>query len=189
MVLGRELSFVINSILKKFLNVFVRSVREAVFFIWTIIDISGPAYRVIVPAVIYLAALRVIHGPDLASHPMRHTIAALRRIHGYRKVKYGDVIFVHRRNYGFPYDHYGIYSGENRVIHYTKSCDDGPCIAETSLARFIEDEKYYSIRYFPETEDELKVLLRYINKQKSKCSLLDIQHIEEYEFYSPAETV
>lgn len=58
-----------NSILKKFLNVFVRSVREAVFFIWTIIDISGPAYRVIVPAVIYLAALRVIHGPDLAVTP------------------------------------------------------------------------------------------------------------------------
>ncbi len=54
------------------------------------------------------------------------------------KPKVGDVIFATR----IVYNHYGIYSGRNKVIHYCKvdgSCCDGE-IRETSLDEFLDGD-------------------------------------------------
>lgn len=57
---------------------------------------------------------------------------------------YGDVIFVER----FLYDHYGIYTGGQQVIHYCKpegnSCCDG-VILETDISKFLDGAKKYNV--------------------------------------------
>lgn len=64
------------------------------------------------------------------------------------KPKVGDVIFATRG----AYNHYGIYSGRNKVIHYCKvdgSCCDGE-IRETSLDDFLDGDTLH-ICYFDRT--------------------------------------
>lgn len=56
--------------------------------------------------------------------------------------KYGDVIYVDRGGY----KHFGIYSGNNKVIHYTKRKIISGIIDETSLKEFLDGAKeYYSV--------------------------------------------
>ena len=102
-----------------------------------------------------------------------------------RKVQYGDVISVERS----VYDHYGIYSGNDKVIHYKKS-NGKARIAETSLTDFLGEDTTYTIHCFPETKEGLYVLLRRIDAKRPTWSrLLDKWHIEDYTLYSPEETV
>ncbi len=59
--------------------------------------------------------------------------------------QYGDVIFASR----FGYNHYGIYSGDNKVIHYCKE-ENGTCkgiIKETSLDYFLNGDKLHICRF------------------------------------------
>lgn len=59
---------------------------------------------------------------------------------------YGDVIYVQRTGY----KHFGIYVGDNEVIHYTKvkgSCCDG-IIQKTSIEEFLGNDKEYTICKF-----------------------------------------
>lgn len=72
---------------------------------------------------------------------------------GPRKPKPGEILIAER---GLKW-HYGIYSGNNRVIHYTEDhADDEPDnaeITETSLEQFVKDNPGYFIldryeRYF-----------------------------------------
>ena len=57
------------------------------------------------------------------------------------QVKFGDVIYVERDCGIFGYKHFGIYSGNRNVIHYTKGGDafDG-VIRETSLTKFLDGD-------------------------------------------------
>ena len=57
-MLGRGLSLAANAALTKYLSVFAGPVGWAISGLWTVADISGPAYRVTIPATIYIAALR-----------------------------------------------------------------------------------------------------------------------------------
>lgn len=61
MILNRGLSFATNAAFTKGLSIFTGPVGMALMAAWTVVDIAGPAYRVIVPAVIYVASLRQIH--------------------------------------------------------------------------------------------------------------------------------
>ena len=56
--IGKGLSLAANAALTKYLSVFAGPVGWAISGLWTAVDISGPAYRVTVPATIYIAALR-----------------------------------------------------------------------------------------------------------------------------------
>lgn len=60
-ILNRGLSFAANAMLTKGLSVLAGPPGWILTAIWTVADIAGPAYRVIVPAVVYVAALRQIH--------------------------------------------------------------------------------------------------------------------------------
>lgn len=65
---------------------------------------------------------------------------------GSRKLKLGDIVFCQRGNilFGDTYQHYGVYAGYHKIIHYIKgdSSFDGR-IAETSLEEFCDGDTLY----------------------------------------------
>ena len=58
------------------------------------------------------------------------------------EIKFGDVIYVERDCGIFGYKHFGVYSGNRKVIHYAKSGGDAfdGVICETSLAKFLDGD-------------------------------------------------
>ena len=58
------------------------------------------------------------------------------------QIKFGDVIYVERDCGIFGYKHFGVYSGNKKVIHYTKAGGDAfdGVINETSLAKFLDGD-------------------------------------------------
>lgn len=104
-----------------------------------------------------------------------------------RAVQYGDVISVER----MFYSHFGVYSGNHRVIHYVKvsSFCEGE-IRETSLEYFLDGADTFKIHHFPTTKAGLIALLQLKNAESlSLAKIFDIEHISNYHLYSPAETV
>ncbi|WP_315439458.1 ubiquinol-cytochrome C chaperone family protein [uncultured Selenomonas sp.] len=63
-ILGRGLPLVANAALARALGILTGPLGIALTALWTAIDIAGPAYRVTVPATIYIAALRRVHQSD-----------------------------------------------------------------------------------------------------------------------------
>ncbi len=57
-LIGRGLSFGANAMLTKTMSILTGPIGWVVTGLWTVIDIAGPAYRVTIPAVIEIAALR-----------------------------------------------------------------------------------------------------------------------------------
>lgn len=104
-----------------------------------------------------------------------------------RDARYGDVISVDRTFY----DHFGVYSGNNRVIHYVKvgSLCEGE-IQETSADRFLDGDDAITIHHFPTTKAGLLALLKLKNNQGSSLAkIFDADHVAQYKLYSPGETV
>lgn len=65
---------------------------------------------------------------------------------GSKKLKLGDIIFCQRSNFFFGdvYQHYGVYAGYHKIIHYIKG--DSPLdgrIAETSIEEFCDGDTLY----------------------------------------------
>ena len=56
--LGRGLSLAANAAITKCLSVVTGPLGIALSTLWTVADVTGPAYRVTIPIVIYIAALR-----------------------------------------------------------------------------------------------------------------------------------
>ncbi len=65
---------------------------------------------------------------------------------GSKKLKLGDIVFCQRSNilFGDTYQHYGVYAGYKKIIHYIKgdSLFDGR-IAETSIDEFCDGDTLY----------------------------------------------
>ena len=63
-----------------------------------------------------------------------------------RRLKAGDIVFCQRSNFfsGDTYQHYGVYIGYKRIIHYVKGNHilDG-VIAETSIDEFCKGDTLY----------------------------------------------
>lgn len=57
-IFGKGLTLAANSALSKVLSVLTGPIGWVITIIWTTLDISGPAYRVTIPAVLYVAMLR-----------------------------------------------------------------------------------------------------------------------------------
>jgi uncharacterized protein YaaW (UPF0174 family) len=60
-LIGRGLSFAGNAALTRTMSILAGPIGWVITGIWTAIDIAGPAYRVTIPAVIQVAALRQKH--------------------------------------------------------------------------------------------------------------------------------
>lgn len=92
---------------------------------------------------------------------------------GSRKLKLGDIVFCQRGNilFGDTYQHYGVYAGYHKIIHYIKgdSSFDGR-IAETSIEEFCDGDTLYIAE-----EDTLLSIFQEVGVAAS--------------FYGPRETV
>lgn len=58
---GHGLSFAANRTITKGISVFAGPIGWAITGAWTLVDLSGPAYRVTIPAVIQIAFLRQLN--------------------------------------------------------------------------------------------------------------------------------
>ena len=116
------------------------------------------------------------------------------------KINFGDVIFVKR---SLGYRHFGIYSGNRKVIHYVKNNGnelDGT-INETSLEKFLGDDKDCYVCNFDErgrrTSESLAAPASAVaNPALGMFDLLKIVYdiytflnSENGKLYSPEETV
>ena len=63
-ILGKGLSFATNAALTKGLSVLVGPVAAVLSAFWTVQSFAGPAYRVTIPAVVYIAAMRKVKEHD-----------------------------------------------------------------------------------------------------------------------------
>lgn len=57
-LIGRGLSFTVNTSITKTLGAFAGPIGWAITAIWTVIDLAGPAYRVTIPCVLHVAYMR-----------------------------------------------------------------------------------------------------------------------------------
>jgi len=57
-MIGRGLSFAGGAALTRSMAILTGPIGWAITGVWTAVDIAGPAYRVTIPAVIQIAALR-----------------------------------------------------------------------------------------------------------------------------------
>jgi hypothetical protein len=119
----------------------------------------------------------------------------------YRDMEPGDVLGVSRG----VYDHYGVYVGENRVIHYTAPSGDvalDGVISETSFKRFLRDADDYFILNLEYLEP--RIMKRYAEIEKhgllnamsisEEFSLMQIamrtwQKVQKREVFSAEETI
>ena len=124
-------------------------------------------------------------------------------------IKFGDVIYVERDCGIFGYKHFGVYSGDKKVIHYTKDNNSGDCmngiIRETSLKRFLDgDNNCYAVDFdqfgYRKGDHEVNVPSHGLGSSAvSSVSIFEIFTMgkliydllfgEERKLYSPEETV
>lgn len=115
--------------------------------------------------------------------------------------KIGDIVGVIRDFYGISYEHYGVYSGIGRVIHYTGTENETTCIIrETSFEEFLRiDNDNDNTKYFLfdcegicEKKDRVsgkvyESLSQSLLSSSIVKALPKIEHVRE--LYSSSETV
>ncbi|MCK8828263.1 lecithin retinol acyltransferase family protein [Natroniella acetigena] len=96
------------------------------------------------------------------------------------------------------YEHYGVYIGNKRIIHYTSESGDidgDNEIMETSFSRFLRNSNNYFILAFPDEYDEpekVNFSTDYRRGDSTVNILKDIKKIMkdvDYKLYSPSKTV
>lgn len=106
---------------------------------------------------------------------------------------FGDIVYVDRG----LYKHFGVYSGNNKVIHYTKDekdCLDGT-IRETSLSDFLGNEKVCHVLDFSKYSEDVKKFFNMINDNSDAGNIalavttLLSDNPNNFNFFSPEETV
>ena len=107
--------------------------------------------------------------------------------------EYGDVICVHR----IGFEHYGIYVGDDKVIHYDIDPSDHYkiCIHQAPLEEFLNGSLVYSICEFPKVygrpTEEIpfaEFRKKFAHPEKAQ-TLWDVLKISNYHLYTPEETV
>ena len=107
--------------------------------------------------------------------------------------EYGDVICVHR----IGFEHYGIYVGNDKVIHYDIDPSDHYkiCIHQASMAEFLNGSLVYSVCEFPKVYGRPTEEIPFAEFRKKFAhpenaqTLWDVLKISNYHLYTPEETV
>lgn len=62
-----------------------------------------------------------------------------------KKAQYGDIVGVSDEFMGYKYNHYGIYVGNNKVIHYISSTGkaEDSKISETNMNTYFKEDRYF----------------------------------------------
>ncbi|EHO53687.1 NC domain protein [Lachnospiraceae bacterium oral taxon 082 str. F0431] len=106
-------------------------------------------------------------------------------------LKPGDVIGVSRK----WYDHYGVYIGEGRVIHYadkTKDFGKNVSIYETDLEGFTQGCKDYFVLHFPKAGGpprKLRSSTDFTENPREGTGIFDFIFKAKYQLFSPEETI
>lgn len=104
----------------------------------------------------------------------------------------GDVIYSIHSKFFFPYEHYAIYIGDGKVIHYAPDSRHGgePTIHEASFDEFLEEADTYHVRHLPSTKKALEILLKAKNIDAGIIAdFLTFYDESGYHYFSPEETV
>ena len=103
----------------------------------------------------------------------------------------GDIIGIKR--YGGAYEHYAVYIGNDRVIHYAGEggdFSDRISIHEAPMEEFLKDDKSFFVLEFPESygkpSKHYSVAASVFAPYKNTPDMLKTK---EYRLYSPEETV
>lgn len=107
--------------------------------------------------------------------------------------EYGDVICVHR----IGFEHYGIYVGNDKVIHYDIDPSDHYkiCIHQAPMAEFLNGSLVYSVCEFPKVYGRPTEEIPFAEFRKKFAhpenaqTLWDVLKISNYHLYTPEETV
>lgn len=102
---------------------------------------------------------------------------------------YGDVIYVQR----IGYKHFGIYIGDNKVIHYAHDSENKLCIHETNMDSFMDGDTELYACNFPESygrPSPIQINCLLATPQFNLLGLwLKNNKKSDYHLYSPADTV
>ena len=104
----------------------------------------------------------------------------------------GTVIYVPRSfvysllEHGIPaeYNHYGVYAGNNEVIHFVK----GKGIQQAPLEKFLDCSRStsdFQVKHFPQSKKALEIMLKNRNLNSSDIA----NTLNDYHFYSAKETL
>ncbi|HEX3031835.1 MAG TPA: lecithin retinol acyltransferase family protein [Bacillota bacterium] len=130
--------------------------------------------------------------------------AQLRPASSRTKPSSGDVLGIPRNLHGLQYEHYGIYAGDGRVIHYTSADSSEPLdlrIMETSFRDFMKSSREFFILNFDQLKNPVKSDLISIEGLQDTLSeeyleqleaLLEIKELllkSQMIIYSPEETL
>jgi len=122
-------------------------------------------------------ALKIVVAAAVALR--KKSLYAFKRTVSDSELRKGDVIGVHR--IGILYDHYGIYTGNNEVIHFSDEggdFGDDTCIRRTTLTQFKDGASNVFVVYFKNEftvyspEETVKKAKSLLGKGKDKYSLL-----------------
>ena len=103
------------------------------------------------------------------------------------QVQAGDVLRVNRG----LYSHYGVYAGNNQVIHYTGATgpnDFNGIVRETSLEEFLNGAEKFNVCKFPE-HPPMNLITRNSGRLFQLWQLIKNVQLAGYKLYSPEETV
>lgn len=83
----------------------------------------------------------------------------------------------------FEYNHYGVYSGNNQVIHFIAQVG----IQEVPLKKFLDccDATDCHVKRFPQSKKALEIILKNRNENSSDIA----RTLNDYHFYSAKETL
>jgi len=106
---------------------------------------------------------------------------------------YGDIICVHR----IGYEHYGVYAGDNKVIHYDIDPSDHYkiCVHQAPMEEFLNGSLVYSICEFPNVYGRPTEEIPFAEFRKKFAhpeaaqTLWDVLKMSSYHLYTPEETV
>lgn len=107
----------------------------------------------------------------------------------------GDVIGVTRNLALGLYDHYAVYIGNDRVIHFAAENGDfsgNIRIHEAPMSEFLgKDKEYFVLMFGEKEEDPIKIYhsTKYVLAEGLVFNTLKINDFSNYRLYSPEETV
>lgn len=107
----------------------------------------------------------------------------------------GDVIGVSRKIGVKIYDHYAVYIGGNRVIHYAAENSDlngKKTIHEAPMSEFLRDSKHYFVLHFDRAGKgpfKIQSKTSFILDDFVVANSIKLEYMEGYRLYSAEETV
>ena len=106
-----------------------------------------------------------------------------------RGIQKGDILGVDRG----LYEHYAVYVGDDRVIHYTGGGDDfggDVAIRESPFRDFLGEETTYFVCEFPENHKPPHKRQQFASSVMQDMRwLMDVFQESQYHLFSPEETV